>query len=152
MAIKPLNIVILGGGVAGIATALALTKFAPKGAVPNITLYEVRKEPGVIGGAVNLTPNALRLLDYMGVYQIMKDRQYGIAVDQLQIFDVHTGKQLAETSFRGPNNEGLGTPPYKVCKPIPPISGALLLISIVIPGSPSNTWRVVEGNVGSPGQ
>ena len=33
---RKLDIIILGGGIAGLTTALALTKFAPRDAVPNI--------------------------------------------------------------------------------------------------------------------
>jgi len=62
---------------------------------------------------VNLTPNALRLLDQLGALQIIRDRNYGETIDFLEVFDVYSGK-LAESSFRGPEGNGLGDPPYKV--------------------------------------
>ncbi|KAK0848558.1 hypothetical protein LTR87_018073, partial [Friedmanniomyces endolithicus] len=46
-----LKVIILGGGIAGLTTGLALTKFAPPGKVPKIDIYEIRPEPAVIGGA-----------------------------------------------------------------------------------------------------
>ncbi|TKA79600.1 hypothetical protein B0A55_03366 [Friedmanniomyces simplex] len=110
-----LKVIILGGGIAGLTTALALTKFAPQGQVPKIDIYEIRPEPAVIGGAVNLTPNALRMLDYLGCLQIMKDRDYGKTIDYLEVFDVYSGK-LAESSFRGPEGKGVGDPPYKALR------------------------------------
>lgn len=110
-----LNIIILGGGIAGLTTALALTKFAPQGQVPRIRIFEIRPEPGVIGGAVNLTPNALRMLDYLGAFQIIHERQYGRDIDYLEIFDAYSGK-IAESDFRGPDGKGIGDPPYKALR------------------------------------
>lgn len=117
-----LKILILGGGIAGLTCALALTKFAPEDAVPDITVFEIRPEPATIGGAVNLTPNAIRLLDYLGAFSIMKERGYGQTINAVEFFDLYSGK-LAETSFRGENGEGLGNPPYKVKATPPPPSG-----------------------------
>jgi salicylate hydroxylase len=65
MTSQPLQILILGGGIAGLTTALSLTKFSPS-PPPTITIFEIRPEPATIGGAVNLTPNALRLLSHLG--------------------------------------------------------------------------------------
>lgn len=64
---------------------------------------------------VNLTPNALRLLDQLGALQIIRDRNYGETINFLEIFDVYSGK-LAESSFLGPNGDGLGDPPYKALR------------------------------------
>jgi len=110
-----LDIIILGGGIAGLTTALALTKFAPKGQVPRIRIFEIRPEPAVIGGAVNLTPNALRMLDHLGAFPIMRERDYGKDIDYLEIFDIHSGK-IAESDFRGPNGNGIGNPPFKALR------------------------------------
>lgn len=110
-----LRVIILGGGIAGLTTALALTKFAPEGKVPKIDIYEIRPEAATIGGAVNLTPNALRMLDALGCYQIMKERDYGKTIDYLEVFDVYSGK-LAESSFQGPDKNGVGNPPFKALR------------------------------------
>jgi hypothetical protein len=42
---KPLEIIILGGGIAGLTLALALTKFAPEEEIPRIRIFEIRPEP-----------------------------------------------------------------------------------------------------------
>ncbi|ETN43899.1 uncharacterized protein HMPREF1541_11030 [Cyphellophora europaea CBS 101466] len=110
------HVLILGGGVAGLTTAMALIKCAPPHLLPKVDIFEIRDEPGTVGGAINLTPNALRLLDYLGVYQIIKDRQYGITVDAVEVFSVYSHQKLAESSFRGPNNQGIGSPPYKAIR------------------------------------
>jgi len=110
-----LDIIILGGGIAGLTTALALTKFAPADKIPRIQIFEIRPVPATIGGAVNLTPNALRLLDHLGALQKIRDADYGRTIDYLEIFDIYSGK-LAESDFRGPKGEGIGDPPYKALR------------------------------------
>lgn len=110
-----LRVIILGGGISGLTTALALTKFAPAGQVPKIDIFEIRPEPATIGGAVNLTPNALRMLDYLGAYKIIRERDYGRIIDYLEVFDVYSGK-LADSDFRGPEGKGIGNPPYKALR------------------------------------
>lgn len=62
-----------------------------------------------------MTPNALRLLDQLGALQIIRDRHYGETIDFLEVFDIYSGK-LAESSFRGPDGNGLGEPPYKALR------------------------------------
>lgn len=110
---KPMDIIILGGGIAGLTTALSLTKFAPSSQPPpNITLYEIRPEPATIGGAVNLTPNALRLLSHLGALQEIRSRNYGKECLAVEVFDLYTNRKIAESSFAGPDGKGLGDPPF----------------------------------------
>lgn len=110
---KPLRITILGGGIAGLTTALSLTKFAPTNFPPPlITIYEIRPEPATIGGAVNLTPNALRLLSHLGALQEIRAANYGAECPAVEVFDMYSGAKIAESSFRGPDGQGLGTPPF----------------------------------------
>jgi salicylate hydroxylase len=110
-----LNIIILGGGIAGLTTALALTKFAPEGQIPRIQIFEIRPVPATIGGAVNLTPNALRLLDHLGALQIIRDNDYGRTIDYLEVFDIYSTR-LATSDFSGPEGNGIGNPPYKALR------------------------------------
>lgn len=111
-----LSIIILGGGIAGLTTALALTKFAPKDAIPTIKIFEIRPEPATIGGAVNLTPNALRMLDHLGALDVYKAHDYGKTIEELEVYDAQSGAKLAVSSFRGPEGEGIGNPPYKALR------------------------------------
>lgn len=82
---------IIGGGIAGISAALSLTKIGIQ-----CTVYELRTAPSTIGGSVNLTPNALRLLEYLDV----EVEGYGCRVDSIEIFSLHTSKQIGELSCR----------------------------------------------------
>ncbi|KAF2262550.1 FAD/NAD(P)-binding domain-containing protein [Lojkania enalia] len=110
---QPLNIIILGGGIAGLTTALSLTKYTPANTPPpNITIYEIRPLPATIGGAVNLTPNALRLLNHLGALQEIRANHYGKECLAVEVFDLYSGSKLAESSFRGDEGKGLGDPPF----------------------------------------
>lgn len=65
----PSHVLILGGGLAGTCFALALSKSGIRS-----TIFELRSDPGDIGGALMLAPNALRVLDKLvGIYEEIKD-------------------------------------------------------------------------------
>ena len=74
MSIK--NIVILGAGPCGLSTAIALSKiWALTAGLPplKVTLVETRSKLQTIGGTINMTPLAMRYLDYLGAGQQLKD-------------------------------------------------------------------------------
>ncbi|TQS32836.1 hypothetical protein Golomagni_06837 [Golovinomyces magnicellulatus] len=62
------SVAIIGGGLAGCTLALSLQQ---AGITP--TIYESRDDNYDQGGGVMLSPNALRVLDHVGVYQKLKD-------------------------------------------------------------------------------
>lgn len=101
------QIIILGAGITGLATALALHKYLPS-PKPRITIYEIRASPSTIGGAVNLTPKALRYLDHLGVYQIFEDKKVGAECRTIELFDLYSGTKYAEVDFRGADGNGIG--------------------------------------------
>ncbi|KAI9718753.1 MAG: hypothetical protein M1812_003927 [Candelaria pacifica] len=80
--------IIIGGGVAGPATALALSRTGI-----HCSIYELRDEPSTIGGAINLTPNALRLLQDLDV------EVSGCVVESIELFSIHTAQKLGEIPF-----------------------------------------------------
>lgn len=67
---KP-HVAIIGSGLAGLTLALALHQQSIQ-----VTVYESRPAPLNIGGAVMLSPNALRILDYLGLYDTVKTKGY----------------------------------------------------------------------------
>ncbi|KAI7977642.1 hypothetical protein EIK77_010233 [Talaromyces pinophilus] len=67
-----LDIAIIGAGLSGLALALALHK----NGLNNITIYESRPASLDIGGAIMLSPNALKILDVLDVYQPLRLRSY----------------------------------------------------------------------------
>lgn len=69
---KTSEIAIIGAGLSGLTLALALHK----NGLDNITIYESRLASLDIGGAIMLSPNALKVLDALDVYQPLRLRSY----------------------------------------------------------------------------
>ncbi|PGH02629.1 hypothetical protein GX51_04512 [Blastomyces parvus] len=65
----PRHVAIVGGGLSGLSLALALQKVN----IP-CTVYEARAESYEAGGGITLSPNALRILDKLGVYERVRDK------------------------------------------------------------------------------
>ncbi|TEY32581.1 hypothetical protein BOTCAL_0720g00020 [Botryotinia calthae] len=65
----PTEVAIIGGGLAGFTLALALHQVN----IPS-TVYEARSEYHSHGGGLILSPNALRALDGIGVYERLRDK------------------------------------------------------------------------------
>jgi 2-polyprenyl-6-methoxyphenol hydroxylase-like FAD-dependent oxidoreductase len=65
------SVAIIGAGLSGLTLALSLHKQC----IP-CTLYEARSAPLNIGGAIMLSPNALRILDTLGVYARIRPESY----------------------------------------------------------------------------
>jgi 2-polyprenyl-6-methoxyphenol hydroxylase-like FAD-dependent oxidoreductase len=65
------EVAIIGAGLSGLTLALALHQQA----IP-CRVYESRGSPLNIGGAVMLSPNALRVLDALGVYERVRAKGY----------------------------------------------------------------------------
>ncbi|KAF9876742.1 hypothetical protein CkaCkLH20_05588 [Colletotrichum karsti] len=59
-----LQIIVIGAGPAGLATALLLQRDHHI----SCTIYEIRPEPSTLGGAIGIPSNGLRLLDRLGLY------------------------------------------------------------------------------------
>ncbi|KAF2740092.1 putative salicylate hydroxylase [Polyplosphaeria fusca] len=85
--------IIIGGGIAGVAAAIALTKFNHF----KVAVFEIRPEPATIGGAINLTPNALRYLEHLGVKPKLQLR--GCEVNCIQVLSHRTGQPLGTVDF-----------------------------------------------------
>ncbi|KAL3461723.1 FAD/NAD(P)-binding domain-containing protein [Aspergillus heterothallicus] len=65
------HIAIIGAGLSGLTLALALAQHS----IP-CTLYEARSAPLNIGGAIMLSPNALRILDALGVFARIRSEAF----------------------------------------------------------------------------
>ena len=65
--IKPSRVIIIGAGPAGLAAALALSQQSTAESPIHVTILELRDAIQTLGGAINLTPLALRYLDSIGV-------------------------------------------------------------------------------------
>ena len=85
------TVIVLGAGIAGLAAALALTKHNRL----RVQIYELRSGPSPLGGAINLTPNAMRLLDHLGVPL----ESVGASVPAIEIFSMRDGRRRARLDF-----------------------------------------------------
>ena len=101
-----MHIIIIGAGPSGLATALALTQYL--NSAPRINLLELRSAPSTLGGAVGLTPNALRVLHHLGVLDVLHAKGYGVEIGKIEMFEVERGGRIGEISFEGAEGQGVG--------------------------------------------
>ncbi|KAN0092370.1 FAD/NAD(P)-binding domain containing protein [Hyaloscypha variabilis] len=98
MTSSPINVAIIGAGLSGLSLALALHQ-------QNIscTLYERNDAPLNIGGAVMLSPNALKVLDALSVYSRIRPKGYNFETLEYKDGD---GKLLEVYEFGGEEKYG----------------------------------------------
>lgn len=96
-----MRVIVIGAGIAGLSVAIALKQSIPS---IDVQVFEIRPTPSTIGGAVNLTPNALRYLFSLGALQRLQSK--ACAVRGIDIFSCRTGHPVAELSFDIPNSDG----------------------------------------------
>ena len=107
----PRRVLIIGAGIAGLASALSISKeltpFVPD---VQITVFERHDVLSTSGGAINLTPVAQRHLDYLGVLaELDKMGSYGGAdVDAIELFSNGTGRSLGSIDFTDSLGNGYG--------------------------------------------
>lgn len=107
----PSDIMVLGGGIAGIAVALALSqKLTPIVPDLKITIYELHDVPSTSGGAINLTPVAQRHLDQLGVLDELNRMgpEGGVIVDGIEYFSLRTAREMGSVDFAGKDKKGFG--------------------------------------------
>ena len=81
------RVVIAGGGIGGLATAIGL---AQKG-IASVVL-EKAAELGEIGAGIQLGPNAFHAFDYLGVGD--RAREMAVYIDNLRLMDALTGDEI----------------------------------------------------------
>jgi 2-polyprenyl-6-methoxyphenol hydroxylase-like FAD-dependent oxidoreductase len=74
------KILIAGGGIGGLTTALSLYK-----AGFDVTVYESSKEIGPLGVGINLLPHAVRVLANLGLQELLSD--VAVATSELVYFN-----------------------------------------------------------------
>jgi 2-polyprenyl-6-methoxyphenol hydroxylase-like FAD-dependent oxidoreductase len=96
-----MKIIIIGAGISGLSAAIALKQTLPS---IQIEVYEIRPSPSTIGGAVNLTPNALRYLSSLKVLPRLE--KTACPVRNIEILSCRTGYKLADFGFDIPGSDG----------------------------------------------
>lgn len=103
---KNIPFLVIGGGIGGLATALALSK---KGFV--VHLIEKASEFGEIGAGIQIAPNGSRMLDKLGALD--KIRSYAVYPRWLTLVDAINDKHLTALDF-GEKFQQAYTYPYLV--------------------------------------
>lgn len=82
------DIIIVGGGIGGLAAALSITETGK-----TVSIFERAPEFGEVGAGIQLAPNALEVLDRLGV----KEELLKVAVlpKRLVLKDIYTAKEVA---------------------------------------------------------
>lgn len=91
--------IIIGGGIAGPAAAVALQKIGIQ-----CIIYELRPAPATIGGAIGLSPNAVRVLDHWGLYEELA--KLGFSHENIEMFSLSSGKLLGQLPLGGKERFG----------------------------------------------
>ena len=97
------HVLIAGGGIGGLAAALAL---AAKGC--RVTVLEQASRLGEIGAGIQLGPNAFRALDRLGVGE--RARAGAVFIDKLVMMDAVSGEAVATIPVDEPFRRRFGGP------------------------------------------
>jgi 2-polyprenyl-6-methoxyphenol hydroxylase-like FAD-dependent oxidoreductase len=76
-----MDIAVLGAGIGGLTTALALQRRGLR-----VTVYEAAPEIRAVGAGIWMPPNAMRLLDALGVGEAV--RAAGVPLDRIAVTDL----------------------------------------------------------------
>lgn len=97
------DVLVVGGGMAGLAGALALQK---NGA--HVTVVEVAPEFGEVGAGLQMAPNATRTLRRWGLLE--KALEIGVQPKHLVFRDAVSGEELTRQTLGGDFEERYGAP------------------------------------------
>lgn len=89
------RIIIAGGGIGGLATALGL---AQKGF--SVVVLEKSPTLGEIGAGIQLGPNAFHSFDYLGVGEMA--RSMAVHIDKLRLMDALSGEEITHIDLGEP--------------------------------------------------
>ncbi|MFJ9696312.1 FAD-dependent oxidoreductase [Kitasatospora sp. NPDC101183] len=85
--IRALDVLVAGGGIGGLAAALALASAGHR-----VTVLERREDFTEIGAGIQIAPNGFAALDRLGVGRAV--RQRAVLVEELRLMDAVSGERL----------------------------------------------------------
>lgn len=103
-----MEITIIGAGMGGLTTGIALKKFGHK-----VTIYEQAEQILPVGAAISLWSNGVKCLNYLGLTEQVA--KLGGQMDQLAYMDGLTGDTMTQFSLL-PLIEEVGQRPYPVAR------------------------------------
>lgn len=103
-----MNVVIIGAGMGGLTTGIALKKFGHQ-----VRIFEQTEKILPVGAAISLWSNGVKCLNYLGLTE--KIAKLGGKMDDLAYVDGLTGDVMTQFSLR-PLIEEVGQRPYPVAR------------------------------------
>ncbi|HFG7015604.1 TPA: FAD-dependent urate hydroxylase HpxO [Acinetobacter baumannii] len=103
-----MNVVIIGAGMGGLTTGIALKKFGRQ-----VRIFEQTEKILPVGAAISLWSNGVKCLNYLGLTE--KIAKLGGQMDDLAYVDGLTGDVMTQFSLR-PLIEEVGQRPYPVAR------------------------------------
>lgn len=103
-----MNVVIIGAGMGGLTTGIALKKFGHQ-----VRIFEQTEKILPVGAAISLWSNGVKCLNYLGLTD--KIAELGGQMDDLAYVDGLTGDVMTQFSLR-PLIEEVGQRPYPVAR------------------------------------
>ncbi|MFF8285291.1 3-hydroxybenzoate 6-monooxygenase [Streptomyces albus] len=94
---------VAGGGIGGLATALALARHGHR-----VTVLERRRTFGEIGAGIQLAPNGFHALDLLGVGRQVRER--AVFVDELRLMHGTTSQKIVAMPVTGRYRRRFGNP------------------------------------------
>lgn len=101
-----MTIGIIGGGIAGLATAIALSKIGKE-----VSLYEKSEEFGEVGAGLQVGPNAVSALKQLGIFESLEP--FTVAPKNIRIMDGLSGATLSVLPLGSAFEQQFGQP-YRV--------------------------------------
>jgi salicylate hydroxylase len=102
---KHLEVLIAGGGIGGLTTALCLAQRGHE-----VAVFEQAPEFGEVGAGIQLSPNCSRVLHHLGLEEALRSSAFLPQATQFR--DWRTGRVVAETPLGAAVVEQYGAPYY----------------------------------------
>lgn len=100
---KPLHVLIVGAGIGGLATALALQRSRIR-----VSVFEQAPALGEVGAGLTLASNATRVLEHLGLGVVLAD--LGVVPGRGAVKDYRTGRTLVDIPRGTTQVERFGAP------------------------------------------
>jgi len=108
------QLAIVGAGISGLATAIAIRQTTADGLASPVTVYEQAKGPREVGAGLQLGPNAVKTLSGLGITTLGASR--GFAPSGLRIMDGRSGRKIAESPLGHWIENRHGAPYYTMAR------------------------------------